>query len=180
MKLSQIEKDSMNSYDYMERLVNNGSDSGFTDIHNTSKQTDPRFAIGFRVKELYPIKGEIISKGVCVDTDFMSSKDQLIYIHPDWVDDTEMNLDLRKLIMAIGNIRDGMLVAPTSSSRTVWVKGTNKFLKLHYPGMIGRIQRDLGEKHLSIAVEITRILNELKQKVKNFPLFFDFMPEYYG
>ena len=178
MLISQIQKAPSTSYDYMERLVNDGSPSGFTQVHNTSKGTNPLYCEEFTVKKLYLAKkGQIITRGKCGINDIVSLDEQFIYIHPDllnlYKNPTYSN------ILSFCNIEDGLTVIPTSSSRTVRVKGTNRFLKLHYPGVIGRLQRDLGELHLSFAVEITKVLNEAKQN-GNMPYFFDFMPEYYG
>lgn len=172
MLILQIQKKPNDSFDYMERLVNDGSPSGFTQIHNTSVQTNPLYCKEFNVKILYPRIGEIVSRGSCGHNNIISSEEHFIYIHPDW----EL---IQEKIHAIGDVADGMIVIPTSSSRTVKIKGTNSFLKLHYPGIIGRLPRDLGDLQLSFAVEITRVLNEAKQQGKLLRCF-DFMPEYYG
>lgn len=178
MLISQIQEDPIASFDYMERLVNDGSPSGFTQVHNTSRETNPLYSEEFNVKKLYLSKnGQIISRGECGSADIVSSEEQFIYIHPDLLNE-ETNPTFYD-ILSIGDIEDGMTVIPTSSSRTVRIKGTNHFLKLHYPGVIGRLKRDLGELQLSFAIEITRVLNEVKQK-GNLPDVFDFMPEYYG
>lgn len=173
MQLVQIQNNPFESFDYMERLVNDGSPSGFTQIHNTSKQTNPIFSKEFCVKKLYPNRGQIIKCGEFRGVREEDSDESFIYIHPDW------ELYLRDEIYSIGDVIDGITVIPTSSSRTVRIKGTHRFLKLHYPGMLGRIQRDLGVLHLSYAVEITKVLNKAKSN-NCLPETFDYMPEYYG
>ena len=78
MKLFDIKQDASNALNYMERLVNNGSRSGFTEKNSTSSSTNPFFVDAFNLIEY---KSEIKSFGVVPKT--LQSIDGLL-LHPDW------------------------------------------------------------------------------------------------
>lgn len=168
--LSDIERNPSNAFDYLERLVNNGSKSGFTDIHNTSKGTNPFYSDGYRILKLIADNVETIGE---IDTHaYQLDIEGGIYIHPDW-----MLIPNNGVITDLFRAIESEQVVPTSSSRTVRVANQDVFIKLHYPGLIGRLKRDLGFEQLISGIELTSIFNNSRN---NQPEFFDYMPEPYG
>ena len=162
MKLSEIIKDSCHALDYMERVVNNGSPSGFTEINTSSPYTNP-----FLVKEFLLLKIESSSIKTFGDIPKKISDLQGFLIHPDWRETLHDSVPIKET---------GIAVSPTSSFRTVKVKGEQYYLKLSYPGVIGRMRRDLDERHIQSCIQITEILKGLMSN-HNVPTEFSFMPE---
>lgn len=167
IKLLEIEDNPKEALNYLERIVNSGSKSGFTDIHTTSQETNPFFCEKYRVKRLWANCEKITSYGELPDF-CMSTKDKdFIYIHPDWLCQNNF---------WGGDYEDGEYVVPTSSSRTVKLLEGSYYLKLHYPGMLGRLYRKLEYPQLISGIELTKILNMVKEN-SQVPKMFEFMPE---
>lgn len=165
MKLEEIIKDPIYALNYMERLVNNGSPSGFTEVNSTSEKTNPFKSEGFYLKMIrngsLTIYGELPKE--------LRGQEGLM-VHPDW----ENYIEDKKIV------RDTTLyVIPTSSFRTVKVLGKDYYIKLSYPGVIGRMRRDLEEKHILSCIQMTQILNSLVLDEKANKLF-SFLPESVG
>lgn len=174
MQLKDIEEHPLSSLDYLERIVNNGSKSGFTNIHNTSLKTNPFYSRAFPVKKLIVEEEFIKCYGKLEQHySFLNAQD-FIFIHPDW----EL-VSHAKDILSLGRVEDSVTVIPTSSSRTVRIQESYSYLKLHYPGMIGRLNRELGYMQLISGVNLNEILVQAKQN-NLLPELFDFMPESYG
>lgn len=172
MLLEDIENYPLHSLDYLERVVNNGSKSGYTDIHKTSPETNPFSSKGFRVKKLCVAGPFIKCYGKPLkEYRFLEDKN-FIFIHPDWT----LSNHVQEIISMV-TIEDSMWVVPTSSSRTVRIQGSYSYLKLYYPGVIGRIDRALKYPQLISGLNINDIFLE---KNNHFPEVFDFMPESYG
>ena len=165
MKLERIIKDPKASLNYMERLVNNGSPSGFTEINTSSDKTNPFKVDGFYLKMLSGGELETFGdppKDLCALNGLL--------VHSDWE-----NIIERKDLL-----HDTTLyVIPTSSFRTVKVFDSNYYIKLSYPGVIGRMRRNLEEKHILSGIQLTRILEEMvcNERVNK---FFAFLPESSG
>lgn len=174
MLLCEIEKSPTLAFDYLERQVNDGSKSGFTDIHNTSIQTNPFYSDGYHIMKLISKRRNIQCFGTPNCDSNLFGSDTSIYIHPDWL--LPHNIGI---ISDAGTIEKGMWVIPTSSSRTVRVDGSDVYIKLHYPGVIGRLNRILGFQQLISGIEITSIFAEAHRNNK-LPSYFDYMPESYG
>lgn len=172
MKLSEILMPNNEALNYMERLVNKGSKSGFTTIHTSSMKTNPFYSESFRVKKLFAVSESVIETYGSMPSFCYTNSESIdfIYMHPDW------SLYHEKEICSLGNIIDGEIVIPTSSMRTVRIKGTNYYLKLCYPDKLGRLKRDLNYPHLISAIEVTESLNHLKNSGR-VPDIFGFMPE---
>ena len=64
MLLYEIEKSPILAFDYLERQVNDGCKSGFTDIHNTSTQTNPFYSDGYHIMKLVSKKNNIECFGI--------------------------------------------------------------------------------------------------------------------
>lgn len=156
MLLDQIEFIKGGYLNHLERYVNDGSISGFTQKYTTSAYTNP--FVGDKNFNLYTCSvkkdwvisiGEIPNflKTTCTSSDF-------IFIHPDMVND----LSCSKVKIDKSDYK----AVPTSSSRTVHLKGKNSlFIKLHYNGIIGRINRDLTHRHALASVELTQMIKEV-------------------
>ena len=161
MKLFDIKQDASNALNYMERLVNNGSRSGFTEKNSTSSSTNPFFVDAFNLIEY---KSEIKSFGVVPKT--LQSIDGLL-LHPDWAKHIEKQDNIKTT---------DFRVCPTSSFRTVKLYEENFYLKLSYPGVIGRLRRDLQEKHIISCIQMSEILDGLIEN-PSMPVQFSFLPE---
>ncbi|MFW1467718.1 hypothetical protein ACEWA2_05715 [Vibrio parahaemolyticus] len=136
------------SLSYMERYVNDGSPSGFSDKHTSSQHTNPRSnvelfeLVGIRCADSVE-KAEFGSK--CPDI----LRDFDLLIHPDM-----RNLDLWSEEFILSD--SALTVTPTSSPRTVReVCNKKKYYKLHYQGMLGRQDRNLEIKHAQSAIEVS-------------------------
>lgn len=174
MRLNEIEKNPILAFDYLERQVNDGSKSGFTNIHNTSIQTNPFYSEGYNIKKIIPKKGNIECFGTLHSDNELFKNDESIFIHPDWL--LPQNIEI---ISGIGTVEESVWVIPTSSSRTVHIKGSDIYIKLHYPGVLGRLNRTLGFKQLISGIEITSIFDKARYN-KKLPNYFEYMPESYG
>ena len=174
MLLYEIEKNPTIAFDYLERQVNNGSKSGFTDIHNTSTQTNPFYSDGYHIIELISKGKNIECFGTLNSDNSLFDNDESIFIHPDWL--LPQNIET---IFETGIIKESLWVIPTSSSRTVHVDGSDIYIKLHYPGVIGRLNRILGFQQLISGIEITSIFDEAYNN-NQLPDYFAYMPESYG
>ena len=176
MQLSKIIENPKSSLVYMERYVNNGSPSGFTEKYNTSDLTNP-FSPSKSFKLLY-----IQSNGPKVQIynhgDFSSLDNEPIldkvknafFIHPDMHNHPDL--------YNYKTYQSEFDVIPTSSSRTVhFISSSSSFyLKLHYDGIIGRINRSLPFKKAISGIEISNILRTNIDKNK-LPNYFSFYPE---
>lgn len=174
MLLYEIEKNPTLAFDYLERQVNDGSKSGFTEIHNTSIQTNPFYSAGYHIMKLVSKRRNIECFGTSNYDNNLLGDDESIFIHPDWL--LPQNIGI---ISEMGIIEKGLWVIPTSSSRTVRVDGSDVYIKLHYPGVIGRLNRILGFQQLISGIEISSIFEEARHN-NELPACFDYMPESFG
>ena len=135
---------------HMERYVNRGSPSGFTDKHTTSAGTWARGdAKGFYLSAVQ-LPGSIEIRDCGEPPRFLGQRDMLV--HPDMIDDplfaTSTHVDRRALF-----------VAPTANNRTVKVLDQDGwFIKLCYKGIIGRNDRQLASQHAISAVEVSNVI----------------------
>lgn len=174
MMLYEIEENPILAFDYLERQVNDGSKSGFTDIHNTSIETNPFYSNGYHIIKLIPKKKNIECFGNLNYKNKLLGNDESIFIHPDWL--LPQNIET---IYKVGTVEESLWVIPTSSSRTVHIGGSDAYIKLHYPGVIGRLERTLRFQQLISGIEITSIFKKARHDDK-IPTYFDYMPESYG
>ena len=96
-------------------------------------------------------------------------KDRNIYVHP----------DLEEYYPNLGIHQTGQEVTPTSSSRTVKLIGYPYYFKLCYPGRIGRVTRELDERHIDSSLDVTERFERIAFH-NNASEKFAFMPEYGG
>jgi hypothetical protein len=144
--------DPQETYIYLERYVNDGSPSGFTEKYNTSIETNPLGPISSFELCSIKVPDEINCIDFGMQPGFLSTRQ--ILIHPDMVNS--------ELLCECSKQRDsGFIVFPTSSSRTVKILGSEGwFIKLNYDGFIGRIDRQLGISQASAAVEVSERISE--------------------
>lgn len=150
MIIDTVRLDSFEALSHLERRVNHGSPSGFTRVHTTSPKTapftgDPTFVLpvvelgrNFRAMDYGEKPCDQVPEG--------------IFVHPDMIPE----------IMAVAPnsvVRDGPVVAPTASGRTVKVEGSDGwYIKLAYKGLLGRASREMGHKEATSAIEVSQII----------------------
>jgi len=139
---------------YMERYINNGSPSGFSDKITSSQPTKTK-----SINKHFYLIGLSFSDKINIqdygEKPIFANNWQML-AHPDMIFKPENNPLLAECtkfdLKAIS-------VVPTSSIRTV--KALDKegwFIKLHYDGLIGRIDRKMGRNQAISAVEVSKII----------------------
>ncbi len=138
-----LKKLNLESLPYLERYVNNGSPSGFTDRYTTSFHTKPFSLTPFFHPYICVAPNEsFINYGnipTLNDIQEIRGNNWLI-VHPDMKDKPlfdSVNVSLKE--------SEQIKLVPTSSGRTVELLGsiTKGYFKLHYTDIIGRITRQL-------------------------------------
>jgi hypothetical protein len=156
------------NYMYLERYVNCGSPSGFTDEHTTSPGTRPKdFDSNFYLcAPEFP--ESVVIKDFGKQPAFFQNWQMLV--HPDMIKN-----GLFSTCPRINH--EAVLVTPTACARTVKMVGENGwFLKLHYKGLIGRVERQIGMNQAQSSVEVSNAISAAIQR-KTLPRFFYFMRE---
>lgn len=149
MLLKEFIENPIDAYLKCERFINNGSPS--KNNNTTSESTAPKSAVeNFKIS--------LVSFNHSVKTEDIGEKiehipSNAIYIHPDFLNEVVL---LAKQAKVLKNI----VVAPTSSGRTVLTQNTNPtmFLKLAYPKCLGRLTRHMGRDKILSACEVTNRL----------------------
>ncbi len=135
-----------NSMAYVERYLNDGSDSGFS-VNSTYRSTSPKYGKRkFYLKNItINSEGKIIDFG---DIDRYLPAGE-ICVHPDIFLSNSNN-----------NNRQGVDVSPTASGRTLMHVENDDifFLKVAYTRCLGRLTRHLGSDKIKSAVEVTNLL----------------------
>lgn len=145
---------------HMERWVNDGSPSGFSHQYSTSPETSPfGTAKSFCLAAFVGDDSSIRSLGAIPDWPVADYLD-----HPNWIlihPDMASHPELAQADGAIVWLRN-TLVAPTSSGRTVqFLNGPQAaYVKLHYDGILGRVNRRLGWKAAISGVEVSGAILE--------------------
>lgn len=156
----------------MERYVNIGSPSGFSEIHTTSFPTSAKGA-----NESFYLCGATFPSDIKIEEFGVKpnfADDWQMLIHPDMMYNPKHN-DLFSICTDIN--LTALQVAPTASSRTVKILDSEGwFLKLNYKGMIGRIDRTIGWNQALSAVEVSNIISNAIDSGK-LPKNFFFMRE---
>ena len=137
---------------YLERYVNNGSPSGFTDIRTTSAHTNP-----FTGVERFPLLEFNDADTKCIH---LGSKINIFnlginYAHPD-------SLHSGNLLGSERIVKESdLIVSPTASGRTMLIRDSihSSFIKLTYDiSRIGRVDRQLALNVCQSSREITDTL----------------------
>ena len=146
---------------YCERYVNNGSPSGFTFINTTSIGTRSFDAV--KSVKIPVIKLRSTDQLSYFGSNTVSiNADQLI-IHPDMLDSivTDSHIDDITFVEAI----------PMASNRTVFIPQFNKYIKLQYDKLIGRIERIISLNHIYHSMAVNKILHSLRWNNTHFHFF---------
>ncbi|MBD5502732.1 MAG: hypothetical protein HDR09_02960 [Lachnospiraceae bacterium] len=151
----------------MERYLNDGSPSGFTQKNNTTEAYNPfskcsEFRVcGFSIKE---------NNIKCIDYGEM----------PDWIinDEIIIHPDYEGCFRTYKRSSERMVV-PTASSRTVYSIDEKCYLKLQYNRKLGRLERFFTPEKICNAIKISAILKE-KFDMGIMPEDIFFMPETFG
>jgi len=158
MNLQELIDAPNKSLRYLDRYVNDGSPSGFTEIMRSSFRTDPfSYNKDFFLYVINAGKSDIEIYGEH-PINLPVSRDEFL-IHPDMVGHNDLHgLQLKHF--------KGFSVTPTSSSRTVQINDEkfNDYIKLHYDGVLGRVNRKLSKYKAISGVEISNILTNAIQK----------------
>jgi len=150
MKLASILDSPWTSLEHLERYVNRGSPSGFSDLWTTSSETAPRGDVpSFRLYKLSTAASTASHFGT--DPGLGGAlEDDAILLHP----------DIAKSLAHLAPVPcDSFRVSPTASGRTVHVLRDQPFhLKLHYDAVIGRLDRSLGIRQASYATYVNDVI----------------------
>lgn len=145
MLLSNLSVDPLAAWLHLERYVNRGSPSGFTAKYRPPGDYDPwgrrkAFDLPF-----YPVaKAEVTTRGRWPPgLTSQAYGTTSMPLHPMTVADRAVADALRE--STSGKAPDLVQASPTASGRTLWLHGTTPLvhLKLHYPGILGRVRREL-------------------------------------
>lgn len=151
---------------YCERYINDGSPSGFTFINTTS--------VGTRAYDkVSSIKVPIIEFNSNKKFSYFGDSitiidDNQLIIHPDMLHNIYDHTNIKNIqyVEAI----------PLASNRTVFIPQFNKYIKLQYNGLIGRIERYITCTHIRHSMSVNTIFRGLNWD--NTP--FHFFPEVHG
>lgn len=158
MKIKAIEVNPKNSLIYLDRYVNDGSPSGFTEKNKTSPETDTFSLIpSFNLFTIEDDENNFMIYGSLKQN--IPLKSNQFYVHPDMINHED-------LIGFVLKKEYSFDVSPTSSFRTVKILSNtyDDYIKLHYPKKIGRIYRHLDTKRAIAGVEISKIIKEALTK----------------
>ena len=176
MILENIRFNNTQDFLHLERYVNQGSPSGFTDIYTTSFLTSPkeRFS-SFHLAGVRFHDESIISKFGTKPKEIDDAWHMLV--HPDMLYNP-VNNDFFSKASEI-KIK-AVKVAPTASGRTVkLLEGSEWYIKLHYHGLIGRVDRQITTNHALSAIEVTDYI-KCAIDSKTLPSFFYLQSEPYA
>lgn len=169
MIVDDILKNPFKSLLYMERLVNDGSPSLFSFKYTSSRETCPLYTSQFKICAMKdPSPDDIEDIGV-LPPEFNVEFDRVFFLHPDWKN--------KSVSFQIDTL--DLYVSPTSSSRTVRALWSDYYIKLCYPGVLGRITRELRKEHVLSSIDVTQILCYLIKR-NNCPPKLSFFPEWGG
>lgn len=154
---------------YMERYLNNGSPSGFTQKHTTSSETSPFGTVADFSLLTASLSDDLIE-------DFGELPSWLcpgeIPLHPDMACEEIVVANCEKVTP------NNLLVAPTASGRTVEIIDPTHagFVKLHYQRLLGRVNRQISRSHALAAIDVTSILDRATEN-QTVPPIFSFLRE---
>lgn len=169
MRLDQVNLGSAETLSYLERYVNDGSPSGFTDRYTTSITTCPLSAApNFKlVSVAIPNFSISIEHG----TRPLGLEKFGYLLHPDMME----HASFKRCHLSIGPT-----VTPTSSARTVrMIDSDPMYIKLSYDGLIGRVNRRMIHSQALSAIEVSRVISNGIEAGTLLPSF-RFMREIYS
>lgn len=162
--------DKENAYMYLERYVNNGSPSGFTDLRTTSDRTNP-----FIGEERFPLLEFIDTDIECI---ILGAKHECFergvnYGHPDSINSEILIGSGRKIV------ESHFVASPTAGARTMLIRSPNirGYLKLTYDvSRIGRVDRQIALKNCQSSLEVSECFKKCIDE-KKFPPTFSLLLE---
>lgn len=153
----------------MERYVNNGSPSGFTEKYTSSPTTSP-----FGQTPSFTLHAAVFSPSLVEDLGTIPTWLQAghVLLHPDMAREPLITSNSLEICDTTIN------VTPTASARTVELLDSEHagFVKLNYKGLLGRVDRQLSKGHALSALDVTEIL-ECAVRDRNLPDLFSFLRE---
>ena len=174
MLLDQLARNAARGRRYLERYVNDGSPSGFSDLNRTSTLTDP-FNLNpwFHLWRCQAPVQFFRSFGITEGTVWDYCEDDCVLLHPDMSALPHLQRDDICISMA-----DSFRVAPTASSRTLQIvsRRSTDYLKHHYDGDVGRVGRSLPYQKAVAGIEISQDLHNAVADGR-LPRSFAFLPE---
>lgn len=141
----------LSTFQFLERYVNDGSPSGFTEHYRTSPQTDPWSDVPhFNLHFLEDSSDSFDTFGESTANPYWQN--YLFLLHPNMAD----HIDLSGYQIHCS----ALPVVPTSSARTVQILDEHHpdFVKLYYDGIVGRNNRRLYRTKAIAGPEISRIV----------------------
>ncbi len=151
MIIRDNQKNILTTWMYLERRVNKGSPSGFGGLnekYNVAERYNPFSA--HDNFELFSISNDTSEElGESKNLRNECNIPLAFYLHPE----TAHFLHSQKSI-DVNNT--GFFSEPTSSARTVL--SNDVFIKLHYDGLIGRVNRSINRKQALSSIELTQVL----------------------
>lgn len=170
MKLITIEKNAVEALQYLERCVNNGLPGGTRFLNNVSPMYNPWLNSSFMCDTVIVNSDRVIEIGDSSDIPPDILREEF-YIHPDTM------FIYPKHDITLNQKRHRVL--PTSSARTVYIPELNYYVKLHYPLMLGRVNKALSKNDLMNSYYNTFFLSQLISEKKCSPNI-GFFPEPYA
>jgi len=143
--LESIKENPYSAWLYLERYVNKGSPSGYTRKYHPPGEFDPQSNSEYFILSQYSIaSSELITYGQIPNCLEVNCDENLsFFMHPimtlykdffSWIGLQPNELSTYACFHA----------SPTASGRTVWLhKDQPIHLKFHYPGVLGRVNREL-------------------------------------
>lgn len=169
MLISDIEQDPIAALKYMERVVNDGPPSGLKFTNNVSLETNPwlcdRVDIDLALCPQNAVK--IIGTEQTIISKILGCRG--LFIHPDFKKRFSNNTQIEHILTGY----------PTSSARTICVSSIGSYIKLHYPGILGRVDKSLSEQDIINSVDVTSLLKRAVARGKVSSLL-SFFPEESG
>lgn len=169
MLLKTIKSSSLTAWQYMERYVNRGSESGFDKVN----QSLPSFTSAYSEQCCYPmnvydcriLKTETLFAN---DAHDILQPNEFVF-HPGNIILSKDNELLRQTLKSFTLIMETQYTAiPTASSRTVFINNSSDkclgFLKLHYDGLIGRVNRAITKQQALSSIELTKVITDAMNK----------------
>lgn len=141
-------------YLHLERYVNNGSPSGFTELHKTSAAADPfTGSPTFPLLEFYDGDCEVRNIGIpCAYFDMSVN-----FAHPDSIGSSILANAKRM------PVRSKLVVSPVAGGRTMLIRtgeSSPGYVKLTYDvSRIGRVDRQLTLRHCLSSIEMSKAIS---------------------
>ena len=137
--MNAIEENPTEALQYLERCVNNGLPGGTRFLYNVSPMCNPWLSASFMCDTVIVSSDKVIELGDSSDIPEDVLREEF-YIHPDTM------LIYKQYDIVINRTKHRVI--PTSSARTVYIPELNYYVKLHYPLILGRVNKELSKNDL--------------------------------